>query len=418
MNVTGSSAAETFNVNLIGVFFPPADTVADHVGINIENGNGAASAVLATDTNYEVATRDVEDIFIDTGAGADVVMVTGTLNGTGLATSTITVEGGTGNDADIVDARGLISNHGIVFNAGGGDDVFYSSAVLGNDTFIGGDGIDTIDFSGATRASTSIWPWPSGRTPMSAPTPSSLSTFLNGGVRGYDDLHDDLAGDATSRLSSYLRFGCISPLELAEEAGGRRGGAPFVRQLCWRDFHHQVLAAFPQLPQRDYRHRGDRWSRSDARSTAWKEGRTGYPIVDAGMRQLAEEGYMHNRARLITASFLTKDLYLDWREGARHFWDLLADGDIANNAGNWQWVAGTGNDTRPNRVFNPIRQAQRFDPDGDYVRRWVPELAGIDGRAVHEPWRIGPLERSAIDYPEPVVDHAEAASELKARRSE
>jgi deoxyribodipyrimidine photo-lyase len=245
-----------------------------------------------------------------------------------------------------------------------------------------------------------------------------MHAFLNDNVRGYDKLHDDLAGDATSRLSPYLRFGCISPLELTDEAEGRRGGAPFSRQLCWRDFHHQVLAAFPQLPRRDYRHRGDRWSRSRRALDAWKEGRTGYPIVDAGMRQLAEEGYMHNRARLITASFLTKDLYLDWREGARHYWDLLADGDIANNAGNWQWVAGTGNDTRPNRVFNPIRQAQRFDPEGDYVRRWVPELGGIDGRAVHEPWRIGPLERSAIDYPEPIVDHSEAASELKARRSE
>ena len=244
-----------------------------------------------------------------------------------------------------------------------------------------------------------------------------MNAFLRNQLRDYDARHDDLPGDATSRLSAYLRFGCISPLELGVEAGRKRGGAPFVRQLCWRDFHHQVLAAFPQLPRRDYRHRGDRWSRSVRALEAWKEGRTGYPVVDAGMRQLAREGYMHNRARLITASFLTKDLYLDWREGARHFWDLLADGDVANNAGNWQWVAGTGNDTRPNRVFNPIRQARRFDPDGDYVRRYVPELSGIDGRAVHEPWKIGPLERGAIDYPEPVLDHADAASEFQARRS-
>ena len=242
-----------------------------------------------------------------------------------------------------------------------------------------------------------------------------LRRFVRDGLGGYADRADDLAGDATSRLSPYLRWGCVSPLEALLEARAE-GGAAFARQLCWRDFHHQVLAAYPRLPRRDYRPRGDRWSRSRRSLEAWREGRTGYPIVDAGMRQLAREGWMHNRARLIVASFLTKDLYIDWREGARHFWDLLVDGDIASNAGNWQWVAGTGNDTRPNRVFNPLRQAKRFDPEGDYVRRYVPELAGIDGPIVHEPWRIGPLERGSIDYPDPIVDHAEAAAELQARR--
>ena len=150
-----------------------------------------------------------------------------------------------------------------------------------------------------------------------------------------------------------------------------------MRQLCWRDFHHQVLAANPSLPHRDYRPRGDRWSRSQRALEAWQQGRTGYPLVDAAMRQLAEEGFMHNRARMIVASFLTKDLYIDWRAGARHFWDLLSDGEIANNAGNWQWVAGTGNDTRPNRVLSPVRQAERFDPDGVYVRRYLPELEQV-----------------------------------------
>jgi len=125
---------------------------------------------------------------------------------------------------------------------------------------------------------------------------------------------------------------------------------------------------------------------------------------------------MHNRARLITASFLTKDLYIDWRLGARHFWDLLVDGDMANNAGNWQWVAGTGNDTRPNRIFNPIRQAHRFDPDGHYVRRYVPELRHIPGRRVHEPWKLGP-EREGVDYPEPMVDHGDAAAAFRAKRA-
>jgi deoxyribodipyrimidine photo-lyase len=129
------------------------------------------------------------------------------------------------------------------------------------------------------------------------------------------------------------------------------------------------------------------------------------------MRQLAREGFMHNRARLLTASFLTKDLYIDWREGAAHFFDLLIDGDVANNVGNWQWVAGTGVDTRPHRIFNPITQARRFDPDGDYVRRYVPELADIEGGAVHEPWK---LERPPVGYPEPILDHREAVARLRA----
>jgi deoxyribodipyrimidine photo-lyase len=244
-----------------------------------------------------------------------------------------------------------------------------------------------------------------------------MQAFMREDVGAYERRHDDLPGDATSRLSPYLRFGCISPLELLGAARERRGGGPYARQLCWRDFHHQVLAAFPSLPRRDYRHRGDRWSRSRQSLEAWRRGRTGYPIVDAGMRQLAREGYMHNRARLITASFLTKDLYVDWRRGAGHFWDLLIDGEIANNAGNWQWVAGTGNDTRPNRIFSPLRQAQRFDPDGDYVRRYVPELEGIEGAAVHRPWRLPKRRRRGLDYPDPIVDHAEAAAEFAARRA-
>ncbi len=244
-----------------------------------------------------------------------------------------------------------------------------------------------------------------------------MRAFLRDGLAGYADHHDDLPGDGTSSLSAYLRFGCISPLELLGEARSRRGGAAFARQLCWRDFHHQVLAANPSLPSRDYRSRGDRWSRSRRAFEAWREGGTGYPIVDAAMRQLQREGRMHNRARMIVASFLTKDLYIDWRWGARHFWDLLSDGEIANNAGNWQWVAGTGNDTRPNRVFNPLRQAQRFDPDGEYVRRYLPELESVAGKAVHEPWRLEAGQRRQLDYPEPIVDHNDAAATFLARRT-
>jgi deoxyribodipyrimidine photo-lyase len=241
-----------------------------------------------------------------------------------------------------------------------------------------------------------------------------MRAFLRDGLGGYEDHRDDLPADGTSRLSAYLRWGCVSPLELAQEARDQRGGAPFLRQLCWRDFHHQVLAATPSLPRRDYRPGRDRWSRSRRALEVWREGRTGYPLVDAAMRQLAAEGFIHNRARMTVASFLCKDLYVDWREGAWHFWDLLTDGEIANNAGNWQWVAGTGNDTRPNRVLNPVRQAERFDPKGHYVRRYLPELESVRGRAIFRPWRMEGFER--LDYPEPIVDHDEAAAAFRAHR--
>jgi deoxyribodipyrimidine photo-lyase len=241
-----------------------------------------------------------------------------------------------------------------------------------------------------------------------------MRAFLRGGLGLYEERHDDLPGEGTSRLSAHIRWGCVSPAELAREASGRPGGAAFVRQLCWRDFHHQVLAATPSLPRRDYRPRRDRWSRSRRALEAWREGRTGYPLVDAGMRQLAAEGFMHNRARMTVASFLCKDLYLDWRAGAWHFWDLLSDGEIANNAGNWQWVAGTGNDTRPNRVLNPVRQAERFDPEGAYVRRYLPELESLGGKDILRPWRARGFER--LDYPAPIVDHDETAAAFRARR--
>ncbi len=168
----------------------------------------------------------------------------------------------------------------------------------------------------------------------------------------------------------------------------------------------------PTFPRRDYRSRGDRWRRRKRYVEAWKEGMTGYPIVDAGMRQLAREGFMHNRARMIVASFLTKTLYQDWRIGARHFEELLCDADLASNSGNWQWVAGTGNDTRPNRVLNPLRQAARFDPDGDYVRRHVPELESLQGAQAHRPWELPEPVRRQLDYPDPLVDHEASAQEF------
>ncbi len=243
-----------------------------------------------------------------------------------------------------------------------------------------------------------------------------LTAWLRGRLAGYPADHDDLAGEHTSRLSAYLHFGCISPRTILERVEGRTGAEDFARQICWRDFHRQVLAARPDLPWRDYRPRGDRWRRSARDGEAWREGLTGYPIVDAGMRQLATEGFMHNRARLIVGSFLTKLLYIDWRVGAGHFARLLLDADVANNVGNWQWVAGTGNDTRPNRVLNPMRQAERFDPNGDYIRRHVPELAALEGRSVHAPWSLGARRLRELGYPAPIIDHETAARELRLRR--
>jgi deoxyribodipyrimidine photo-lyase len=193
---------------------------------------------------------------------------------------------------------------------------------------------------------------------------AALERWIRRGARHYASHHDALADDSTSRLSPYVHFGCVSAREIVERLRDRTGAGAFVRQLCWRDFYHQVTSAFPSIAHEDYRPRGDQW-RADRRALeAWKAGRTGYPIVDAAMRQLALEGFMPNRARLIAASFLVKDLGIDWRHGAAHFLDLLVDGDIANNSGNWQWVAGTGNDTRPNRIFQSDRAGQAIRPRG------------------------------------------------------
>ncbi|MFF2326264.1 MULTISPECIES: cryptochrome/photolyase family protein [unclassified Streptomyces] len=245
-----------------------------------------------------------------------------------------------------------------------------------------------------------------------------LSSWLRGPLADYASGHDDLAGDATSRLSPYLHFGCLSAAEVVHRARqrGGPGAEAFVRQLAWRDFHHQVLAARPDCAWEDYRPRQDRWRSDEDEAEAWRTGLTGYPVVDAAMRQLAHEGWMHNRGRMLVASFLTKTLYIDWRVGARHFLDLLVDGDLANNQLNWQWVAGTGTDTRPNRVLNPVVQGKRFDPRGAYVRRWVPELGELADREIHEPWKLTGPRRDAIDYPLPLVDLAEARARFAQAR--
>ncbi len=216
------------------------------------------------------------------------------------------------------------------------------------------------------------------------------------GLTHYEDRHDDLAADATSRLSPYLHLGQLSATELAGQAARRpgRGSAAFLRQLAWRDFHAQVLAARPRAAWQDYRPRGDDWADDDSALDAWKAGETGYPLVDAGMRELAATGWMHNRARLVVASFLTKTLYIDWRLGARYFLDTLVDGDLANNNLNWQWVAGTGTDSRPNRVLNPVRQTERYDP----ARRLHPPLGagtGRSGRVVRDRPTVAAADRTS-----------------------
>jgi deoxyribodipyrimidine photo-lyase len=236
-----------------------------------------------------------------------------------------------------------------------------------------------------------------------------LEAWLAGPVADYPDGRDMAAEDATSRLSAHLHLGTLSPTEIVDRLDGRRAGhQAFERQLCWREFNHQLLAAHPDLPRRELRPKGDRWHEDDQAVAAWKEGRTGYPLVDAGMRQLRHEGFMHNRARMVTASFLTKHLYVDWRVGAWHFMDWLADGDLANNFAQWQWTAGTGTDSRPNRMFNPVTQGRRHDPDGAYVRRHVAELSHLAPEQVHAPWEAGDTLLAAGDYPPPIVDHREA----------
>jgi deoxyribodipyrimidine photo-lyase len=177
----------------------------------------------------------------------------------------------------------------------------------------------------------------------------------------------------------------------------------FARQLAWRDFFHQVTAAFPDMARASYRPSEPQGRQDQDAFDAWRAGHTGIPIVDAGLRQLAAEGYMHNRARLITAQFLTRTLKINWQHGYRHFLALLADGDVASNAGNWQWAAGTGNNPRPGRTMNMLRQARRFDPSGDYVRRYIPELAGLNAPDIHTPWHLPPARRHQLHYPEP--DH-------------
>ncbi|HET6831323.1 MAG TPA: deoxyribodipyrimidine photo-lyase [Solirubrobacterales bacterium] len=254
----------------------------------------------------------------------------------------------------------------------------------------------------------------------------TLDRFLGGSVRDYADGRDVLGADRTSRLSPYLHFGCVSPRQIEDRLGRGQGPEAYRRQLAWRDFHHHVLAHHPRNARSELqdRYRGKiRWSHAHRPFEAWCEGRTGFPLVDAGMRQLRREGWMHNRARLVVGSFLTKDLGIDWRWGERHFMRLLVDGDEANNNGNWQWIASVGTDPQPafRRIYNPARHQERFDPENRYVRRYVPELRTVPDAYVHEPWTMpADVQRKSgcvigEHYPVPVVDHRDAREEALAR---
>jgi deoxyribodipyrimidine photo-lyase len=251
------------------------------------------------------------------------------------------------------------------------------------------------------------------------------------GERGARETLDDFLGridattpsatfpalDATSGLAIHNRFGTISIRRLVRMARSRRttGTDFWLAELIWRDFFFQVLHHHPRAAQESFRAEFARieWPNDARLFAAWKEGRTGYPIVDAAMRQLNATGNMHNRLRMVVASFLTKDLLVDWRWGERHFAATLNDFDLAANNGNWQWAASTGCDAQPYfRIFNPVAQSKRFDAQGEYIRRWVPELAGVPAKFIHAPWRLPPAEQAACgciigrDYPAPVVDHA------------
>jgi deoxyribodipyrimidine photo-lyase len=259
-------------------------------------------------------------------------------------------------------------------------------------------------------------------TPGEIAAQERLKRFLGHGVKAYAQNRDRPDRDGTSSLSPHLRFGEISPRQIWHAARFAAAERPaltadidkFLSELGWREFCGHLLFDAPDLAERNLQAAFDAfpWKQDDEALKAWQRGRTGYPIVDAGMRQLWHTGVMHNRVRMVVASFLVKHLLIDWREGERWFWDTLVDADAGSNPANWQWVAGSGADAAPYfRVFNPVLQGEKFDPDGAYVRRWVPELARLPQPLIQRPWTAAPLELRGAgvelgrSYPEPIVDH-------------
>ena len=264
-----------------------------------------------------------------------------------------------------------------------------------------------------------------GWTPGEAGALENLNRFLDGPADDYAEGRDQPGKAGTSRLSPHLHFGEISPRQVwiaahgASATGDLSDGArdKFLAEIGWREFNHHLLFHFPTLPTANFKPGFDSFAwRDDAEGLrAWQRGLTGYPMVDAGMRELWATGWMHNRVRMIAASFLIKHLLIHWREGEAWFWDTLLDADLANNAAGWQWTAGTGADASPYfRIFNPFSQGEKFDPKGDYIRRWVPELARLPDKVIHRPWEATAFELSTAGvalgrtYPHPIVDHASA----------
>ena len=245
-----------------------------------------------------------------------------------------------------------------------------------------------------------------------------LAAFVAGPLETYATERDFPGRDGTSKLSPHLHFGTISPrtiLAAVSDPRVRAGARKFVSELAWREFFHHILFHSPAVATESFRpeFREFPWSTDEGAFSAWRAGRTGFPFVDAGMRQLARSHWMHNRARMAVAFFLTKDLHLDWRLGEKWFEHELADADLASNNGGWQWVAGTGADAVPYfRILNPVLQSRRFDPEGVYIRRFVPELERVPRERIHEPWTMTPSEQReagceiGVDYPAPIVDHA------------
>jgi len=262
-------------------------------------------------------------------------------------------------------------------------------------------------------------------TPGEAAAAQALAAFSSRALKTYSNGRDHPAEIGGSRLSPHLHWGEVHPWRVIEAVGKAAddGHAPqaeadkFTAEIAWREFSAHLLHAFPKIVDRSFRPEYDAfpWLDDDPGFTAWTRGLTGYPIVDAGMRQLWTTGWMHNRVRMIVASFLVKDLLIDWRRGEAWFWDTLVDADLGNNVQNWQWVAGSGADASPFfRIFNPTAQGQRFDAGGDYVRRWVPELKTLPAKWIHAPWMAPPevLRGAGVrlgqDYPRPIVDHGQA----------
>lgn len=277
---------------------------------------------------------------------------------------------------------------------------------------------------GPALASAGLGRLPTGDPPIPAGPAAArerLVAFIRSGdANAYEKERNTPSHDATSHMSAYLRFGMCTGGQIGRALGLPKplssGREAFWRQVCWREFYHHHLARNPDVARMAFQEnlRAIEWDGSDGDLAAWRAGMTGFPIVDAGMRQLTSTGWMHNRVRMVVASFLVKDLLIDWRRGESVFMQELVDGDPANNNGGWQWTAGTGTDAAPYfRVLNPTRQGERFDPDGDYVREFVPELKAVPTKFIHEPWRMSDEEqrdagcRVGRDYPAPLVDHRE-----------